>query len=203
MTQDIENLKFFDLKYSFLFENSTILWQQPNSNIANLETNATFPNIWKEIDGLGKSLYSVVLADLGQRTPTMLTNASSLQYFTSRFTYVIEHTPRGHVMPGPAQHSYVRNETDVPVDITPAFISAKYLCQVPSLNSVGSVIMTILLANLVLMGTSWTFVNFCAASWVRRSDPFGNSCYTIRRRTKIAADLFHSQLLPEVYAVLK
>lgn len=174
ITHEIEDLLFFVLDYSFLNENSTILWPQADPSIAKLSTNATYPNIWVAIDGLGKSLYSVVLADLGQpTTPTILTKLSSLQYFTRNFTDVLERTPVGHALPGPAEHSYVQEASSAPIVIMPAFISAKYLCQVPSLNSMGSVIMTILLANLVLMGTSWTLVSFCAASWVRRSDISG------------------------------
>jgi hypothetical protein len=142
--------------------------------MAYVTTNATYPNIWSEIDGLGKSLYSVVLTDLGQDTPTILTSTAALHYYTRNFKNVTEKiVPSGHVPPGPAQDSFSQIGDASRIHFSEAFVTAKYLCQVPRLNSTGSVIMTVLLANLVLMGTTWTLVNFGAASYVRRSDPSG------------------------------
>ncbi|KAL9117268.1 MAG: hypothetical protein Q9187_006197 [Circinaria calcarea] len=62
------------------------------------------------------------------------------------------------------------------VEITPSVIFAKYLCQVPQRKSGGSLFLSILLADLVLLQALWKVVNFTVSTYVVRKNPTRNYC---------------------------
>lgn len=131
-------------------------------------------DIWIPSDGLAKSFYSTILVDLGQvnATPNILTNEDDLQFFTQNFT-----TMQGHpanAQPGPARDSYnaLKGQTG-PLEISSSIISSKYLCQIPKRKSSGSLFVSILIADLVLIQAAWKLFCFCASSWLTNKHPEG------------------------------
>jgi len=113
------------------------------------------------------------MADLGQNTSTILTKATTLAYYTQQFQ-AIARLAGPNAPPGPATNSYVEiSASQGPLQTSPVIISSKYLCQVPQRKAIGSLLMTILLANLVSMETAWSITNFCAGIHAQRCDPSG------------------------------
>ena len=82
--------------------------------------------------------------------PNILVNVTSLQHFTQKFTSMQNNTPNAR--PGPARDSYeaLKNQTG-PLNTSTAVISTKYLCQVPRRKSTGTLLVSILVADLVFM----------------------------------------------------
>lgn len=167
------DLDFFDLQYRFIRDNTNEIVYNANPNLSEWNTKAEYPNIWKQADAIAKSLYSVALADLGQSTPSILTNTTALQHYTEDFS-LINNLIGVNTKAGPAKDSYENlKQTTGPLETSPAVFSAKYLCQVPRRKAMGSLLMTILLANLVLLQATWTLLSFFASLYVERVDKTG------------------------------
>ena len=136
-------------------------------------TNAT-PNIWLASDSLAKSFYSTILTVLGQMTivPSSLLNATALQHFTQNFTSMQNNTP--NAQPGPARDSYeaLKDQTG-PLNTSTAVISTKYLCQVSRRKSTGTLLVSILVADLVFMQALWKIFTICTVAWLAHKDPRG------------------------------
>lgn len=172
---NITQLDFFDLNYRFIQDQSYYIFYEPggNENIKDSDANKSYPNIWLPADNLGKSLFSVVLSDLGQKTSSILTDTAVLQKYTEEFPR-LQSLPQMNAETGPAKASYenLKNSTG-PLQTLPAVISAKYLCQVPRRRAMGTLIMALILANLVLMRAAWAILTFFTSLYVARFDPTG------------------------------
>lgn len=111
--------------------------------ISELAQNGTeekvLPSIWQPLSMLGTAMWFTVLADLGRDD---------------------------HILPNILAHPQeVRNLTKVDfksgqdevsqLQITPSVLSTTYICQVPRLKSTGALIVSVLVADLVLLQTIW------------------------------------------------
>ncbi|KAK0509004.1 hypothetical protein JMJ35_008375 [Cladonia borealis] len=191
--QDIIDLAFWNVDYSFL-ENNDIsaeadTWggsgvdvptpplTKDNHTVSDPISNNAAPNIWLASDSLAKPFYSTILTDLGQTTtvPNILLNATTLQYFTQSFTYMQKMTV--NAWPGPARGSYeaFKDQTG-PLNTSTAVISTKYLCQVPRRKSTGTLLLSILVTDLVVMQALWKIFELCTAAWLVHKDPRANDC---------------------------
>ena len=191
--QDIDSRKFFNARYNFLsnydgqshWSNSTSLHVFAADNY----TNADIP-IWPEVDKLGKSMYSAVLADLGQTTASsgasILNNEALLQRYTSNFTWIAVHSYIWTAFYTPIElESYhtLRNEGKTgPLEFKPSVISTKYLCQVPQLKSVSDIFISVLLADLVLLSAAWRLYTFLVEQVLLGKGPADNYCEGCLRR---------------------
>ncbi|OBT65435.1 hypothetical protein VE03_06068 [Pseudogymnoascus sp. 23342-1-I1] len=173
--RDITQPEFFDLNYRFIKDNNyDIVYRQGgDQNMKDWIANKEYPNIWLPADNLGKSLFSVTLSDLGQKTSSILTDTAVLQKYTEEFPNLIS-LPGMNAETGPAKASYenLKNSTG-PLETSPAIISAKYLCQVPRRRAMGALIMALILANLVLLRASWALLTFFTSFYVTKFDPAG------------------------------
>ncbi|KAK7995780.1 hypothetical protein PG991_015247 [Apiospora marii] len=126
---------------------------------------------------LAKSVYSIVLTDLGQTSaqPNLLTDGATLQAFSSGLPYAQKHV--ANAKPGPATQSYdaLKNVTG-PLAVHPSVISAQYICQVPRRRSTVNLLVAVLVADLVFLRTAWTLYNFTAGTWLRRRDATADHC---------------------------
>lgn len=143
-------------------------------SIGNLTSRNETPNIWIPADSLAKSFYSTILVDLGQidASPNMLTNATALQFFSQDIGELQTH--HENAIPGPANDSYenLRGQAGN-LTMSPSVISTRYLCQVPKRKSPGTLFISILVADLVLLQALWRILNFVTSFWVTRKDPTG------------------------------
>lgn len=137
-------------------------------------------NIWLPADGLAKSIFSTILVDLGQpfARPNILADADTLQFFTRNFTEMMK--TKANAQPGPAQQSFEALRDEIgPLEITPSVISTKYLCEVPQRKSMGTLFISIFIADLVLVQAVWKLFSLCASSWHTSRHPEGKQIYAL------------------------
>ena len=190
--QDITDLAFWDVNYRWLTNTNisaeaenwagsgvaVLIPPPPSSNyfytVSNLASNNPTPSIWLASHSLAKSFYSTILTDLGQTTtvPNILLDATTLQYFTRNFTSM--QNMNVNAQPGPARDSYeaLKDQTG-PLNTSTAVISTKYLCQVPRRKSTGTLLLSILVADLVFMQALWKIFELCMVAWLVHKDPKG------------------------------
>lgn len=207
--QDIVDLGFWEVDYRFLtnkissdgilFPGNSGLPGDEALSIANLATNKCRPNIWLSTDGLAKSFYSTIMTDLGQTTtgPNILLNETALDYYTRNFTDMFSHI--ANAIPGPGTKSYAEAKNDVgSLGTTPAVITTKYLCQVPQQKSMGSLLVSILMADIVFMQLLWKVFTVVTATILTRKKRNGESV-SVLCLTAIAEKLCYSKPLRRMY----
>ena len=151
---------------------------------------ADSPNIWSQVDKMGKVFYSAILTDLGQNssstsgTDNIFTSPSLLSDFSKPIPTWLgpREAIRGAIETywlsgGPARGTYdnLRSVTG-PLNITPSAIYTQYFCQVPQVKSTGSLIVAILLANLVFLSALWKIFNWLVLHSLQRQDPTTMYC---------------------------
>ncbi|KAK8130780.1 hypothetical protein PG999_003160 [Apiospora kogelbergensis] len=171
---DITNTGFFRFSSQFIEATSPGRYEFPHvkgetETLEDLIRQKAYPNIWRPADNLAKSVYSTILADLGQmsKRPNVLTDAPTLQQFSSNLSEIQK--PMANARPGPATQSYdeLKHITG-PLAINPSVISAQYVCQVPRLRSTGSLVVALLVADLVFLKAAWSLYTLTAGWWLGR-----------------------------------
>lgn len=181
-TDDITDLGFFDVRFQFLpedFQNEWV-WTSTSgypSGIANLAANQSTPNIWLSVDGLAKSMYSVMMSDLGQMTiSTLLSNTTALQAYTKDFASFPANWDN-NTIPGPATDSFDSlKDRAGNLTVSPQTISTKYICQVPVLKPWSQLLGSLILADLVYLQAFWKLFLLLATFLVERRDSLAQHC---------------------------
>ena len=199
---DISSLEFFDMRYNFF---STRDGEFHYGNMSSLEHNVnagndSAPQIWTQVDRLAKSMYSAVLADLGQTTATrgasLLNNENLLQAYTSNFSWIADNSNIWEPFYTPLEtqdYNKRKSEGDTgPLEFSSSTISTKYLCQVPRLKSGGDIFVSVLLADLVLLTAAWHLYTLIVDWLFLRKHPSAKYCEGCLRKE----DEIH--LLPKV-----
>ncbi|EMD00175.1 hypothetical protein BAUCODRAFT_367508 [Baudoinia panamericana UAMH 10762] len=121
-----------------------------HTQLSTLLSMQAYPNIWQDADILAKAAYSTVLADLGQSSArsNILLDPDQLKYFTANFSEARHNIANAY--PGPAVRQY-GTEQSGPLGTTPSTLSASYLCQVPQRKSIGNLLISVLVADLVFL----------------------------------------------------
>ena len=172
----IRTLDFFAMKFSFLKNTSDYhtYWGGTSGNIDLLQTVGYFieeekpPMVWTQADILAKCMYSAVMSDLGQlKSPAgsnLVLDPASLQTLSTRFKNIS--TPETGkpwlytLIETQTYESMKSNNTIGPLGLSPSVISTKYLCQVPALKSTGEILISVLLADLVLLTAAWRLYTY-------------------------------------------
>jgi len=111
-----------------------------------------FAGIWPDLSGFIISLYWTILADLGQQNSNnILVNQDSLKTYSA---------PLG-------DKSFTASNTGKNLLILPATIFTSYLCQTTRLKAPLSLIVSVLVADLVLLSSGWTVLALIAA-WLAK-----------------------------------
>lgn len=93
---------------------------------------------------------------------------------------------------GPAQKSYEDLKDDTGnIDVTPAVIFTEYLCQIPQRKPMGSLIISIFLADLVFLQALWKILTLCTSAYVLRQKPSGMSIVLVIENACNVADLVY------------
>lgn len=200
---DIENPDFWDVDYRWITNeinadgiihpgSSNLTGQTPYTDLtlSELSSNEVEPNVWTLTDGLAKSFYSSILTDLGQTnaSPNILHNETTLQFFTSGFEDMVKHIANAH--PGPGNRSYEDSQgLTGPLGTTPSVIATTYSCQVPESRSLGSVILTIFLADLIFVQAVWKLLSLATTSWLMHRHPEANTCQGCRGQPMVLAEM--------------
>lgn len=180
--RDIKSLQFFNIDYRFIVDlgygNFEVLSPGEQHTVSELDQGRMYPDVWIIADSLAKSAYSTVLTDLGQiaAEPNLLTNADDLEYFSTNFSTIQRH--KANADPGPEVDMYYGNAKNGtgPLGTTPSVISMGYICQVPRLKSTGNLLVSILVADLVLLQAAWRLFKLVTDTYLFRSRPELNQC---------------------------
>ncbi|KAL8693657.1 MAG: hypothetical protein Q9218_001567 [Villophora microphyllina] len=192
--QDISDLGFWNIDYRFIINTVVADEDQEDARygrsgvtviypgtlfyiptVLDLAINNASPNIiWLPSDSLAKSFYLTIMLDLGQSaaTPNILLNTTALQYFTKDFVEM--HGKVANVVPGPANNSFeaLKDQTS-PLNSSAAVIATKYLCQVPRRKTAGSLIVSVLIANLIFLQALCKIFQWGSRLWLERRDATG------------------------------
>ena len=175
---------FFEVDFRFIVDQglgdfsiiypATFGQYEDYTNIANLMTAESYPNIWQSADTLAKASYSTVLADLGSAASSnILIDSDYLSYFTSNFSEARHNIANAY--PGPSTTSYGTAGSG-PLGTTPSVISTKYLCQVPQRKSSGNLFVGVLVADLVFLQALWFLFKLAFDIFYLRGRPATNYC---------------------------
>ncbi|MCJ1262131.1 hypothetical protein MMC22_002001 [Lobaria immixta] len=131
-------------------------------------------DMWSSVDSFAKSLYSTVLADLGQSPsyPNILTDTRVLEHFTSNFSQMYE----DYTIAGPAKAAFSTLNSTGPLGINPSVLAATYLCEVPRQKPMGNLIVSILVADLVFLQALWILLKLAVQAYLTRKDKQANLC---------------------------
>lgn len=164
---DIESLDFLITRLSIMSNGTNIVYPDLNTNrkpVSELMEWASIhfdPQALKELDAAAKLLYSIIMTDLGQlqypHGSNLFTNTSALKNVLSAASILDD-------IPGLLDMTSVAAGVDDypgPVTLTPSVISTSYCCQLPKLKSAGEILISILVADLVLLSAAWQLFTFC------------------------------------------
>lgn len=131
-------------------------------------------------DSLAKSFYSAISADLGMADkPNVLTDEKTLQNFTQNYGKV----PFVLISAGPANNNYnaLKAVTGKPQINSSSTIFTTYLCQTPKRKLTTALLVSVVLANLVLLRALWSVMTIVAVYYVNARDPKGESALSNAR----------------------
>lgn len=119
------------------------------------------------IDGFAKAFYSSILLDLGSASP--LTDGNSITYLLSQ---------RNVSVLGVSNKKAVDTFKDemAPLNSTAAQLSLQYVCSVPKQKERFSMVVSIVIADMVLLSAFWQFLNWAATKWLSSQTPNWNYC---------------------------
>lgn len=176
---DIISPDFFSVS-GFWFKNPSD--EQAFTGAVNSPAALDSPDVGTQVDYFAKSMYATVLADLGQhsnQTPNNVLLQPHLLEFLSANISDLYHQAKANPPPwisaGPAIRGF-NPAVDPPLNITDSFVYAQYLCQVPTLKSTGSLLVSVIVADLVLLQALWKLVTWVTTAWLERRDSQANFC---------------------------
>ena len=110
-----------------------------------------------------------------RRIPNILTNATALQIYTKSFNCTA--SDRQSAIEGPAILPYddLKDMTG-PLRTGPSYISTEYLCQVPQRKSTGNLIVSVMVADLVLLQALWQLYKLAVDFFCVRKKPEAQYC---------------------------
>ena len=161
---NVTSQNFFDVNFRFLIDEGqgNITTIRPETygkyedftNVANLIAEEATPNIWEPADILAKAAYSTVLTDLGYVNSTMniLIDEDHLKFFTADFSEARHNLENAY--PGPTTRAYGAESTG-PLGTTPSVFSTRYVCSIPHRKPAGSIFVSVLVADLVMLHALW------------------------------------------------
>lgn len=147
-----------------------------------------YPGIWSSVNTLGKAMWFTVMTDLGQNfsgVPNMLAYPDLLQALSANLTNEVQYwkdrraaqngSTIGILMemdPGLSLTSFDPAQTPAPrLGASPVTLSSNYICQVPKVKPAGTIIFSVLVANLVLLQALWTAFKLIVGEIVERKYP--------------------------------
>ena len=168
-----------------------------DEELVGLVGNKSWPNVWSEVDRLGKAMVSANYLDLGQlQLPSktnMFSTPESLQFWTANFSTIREKSPDWlKVFLSSDRGWSLLNNDDIQKQIEPTWspntttsvIAATYMCQDPVLKSWANVFVSILVADLVFLRAAWSLYNLIVGYFLKSRHPDANICEDCLARKK-------------------
>ena len=121
----------------------------------------------RAVDGFAKAFYSSILLDLGSASP--LTDANSITYLLSQRNVSVLGVKNTKAV------DTFRDEM-APLNSTAAQLSLQYVCSVPKQKDRFSMVVSIIIADLVLLSAFWQFLNWVTTKWLSARTQNWNYC---------------------------
>ena len=154
------------------------------------------PNMSLNIDAFSKAFYSTILTDLGQNSSVnLLTQPDGVRYLLSYLNTTAGEKGGGgfwniHGIPEKATEPQALNTTSLhpstaydqlkdymgPLGTHTPTLYFQYACSIPKRKDAGSLIVTILVADLVLLQAAWQILHWVAVFLLGRKDSNMNHC---------------------------
>lgn len=166
--------KFFYIVGKF-YGNDSLIYMAVNENnwdpILTSQMNDT--GFAKVIDGFAKAFYSSILLDLG--SPSPLTDEKAITYLLSE---------RNDDVYGVNATEAVETFRDSmsPLKERPAQLSLQYVCSVPKQKDITTTIVSIIIADIVLLSSFWSVLNWAATRWLSVHNENWNQCIACSRQ---------------------
>ncbi|KAI0448338.1 hypothetical protein F5B21DRAFT_497849 [Xylaria acuta] len=170
--------------------NNTIPWLMEGGDVDG-HVFDPYPNIWNSIDFLGKAMWFTVMTDLGQNDnaipnmlayPGLLANLSQNVTNEARAFEALQNSSgRGSTLNiDTVLKTTSFDPSAVPqpaLGAQPSYLSTNYICQVPTPKSAATRVFAILIANLILLHTTWqAFKLILDGVILGQGDPSLNYC---------------------------
>lgn len=164
---------------------STVTWASIFGNIDVQPTDGGVIDLFSDprtnssiyIDGLAKSLHSLMLTDLGQSSDTNLFASSerSLKFMNQSMQFASQALDRDlddswHDM------GYTEGTNFNLSQISPTTIDTQYLCQVPRLKSAGPLFISVVVPVFVFLQIIWALFSWTMAYFLERQHPDARYC---------------------------
>jgi hypothetical protein len=140
------------------------------------------PSVWIPADSLAKSFQSTILTVLGQTRPiqtNILNDAMTLEHFTQNISVISKiqnFSDNKQQDTELSRVAYSPSSATEPVAVPPSVISTTYFCQIPQRKSTGSLIMSLVLADLVYLQALWKMFKLAVDSFTAKRYPHLNCC---------------------------
>ncbi|KAI1412132.1 hypothetical protein F5Y13DRAFT_180230 [Hypoxylon sp. FL1857] len=149
----VSNIEFLRVRNCFFIPlNSTGIHSITTLASSTTAFERPVPAIWLSVAVLAKAMWFSVLGDLAR--PELLANLSSNmtqanQTLRSEFRFSVDHSDI-------FRQSFDSSQPqDAQLRVNQSILAADYLCQVPRLKSPGNLILSVLVADLVILQTIW------------------------------------------------
>lgn len=129
----------------------------------------------RAIDGFGKAFYSSIMLDMG--SPSPLTDADSITYLLSQRNITVQGVKNTQAV------DKLKDEM-APLNSTAAQLSLQYVCSVPKEKDRFSMVVSIIIADLVLLSAFWQGLNWVATKCVSSQNRDWNHCLGCERHTE-------------------
>lgn len=140
---------------------------------------APFIDKYMGMNGWSWFLYSLILSDLGQSVDWNIFH--STQLLSSVYDATYSYATNGSAEQNDTHTRHRLYIVDLP-GVQPATISKEYFCQIPKLESMGSLIVSIMAADLVFLQAFWMIFTFTTTYFLARRHPEAMSCATCARK---------------------
>lgn len=143
----------------------------------------TESDVKNQADTLGLVFLSIMWTDLGQikQSYNILQDPELLRAYSDNLTEITLNLRENQTI-GPETAPYKQShDDDARLVVNPSILVMDYLCQVPERKPWGSLITSILAADIVFLRTLWAIVTFIASYFAKRQSPFANSCESCLR----------------------
>ncbi|KAJ4420187.1 hypothetical protein N0V82_004532 [Gnomoniopsis sp. IMI 355080] len=118
------------------------------------------------LDAFAKSYYSAVMWDLNFDRSNAFANENATKYLTTMINTAVGNAT---IVPNP-----ILGSSDLAG--SPAQFEIQYICSVPRKKDMGSLIISVVVADIVLLSVFWNLLNWVTLRYLRRRDPTWNLC---------------------------
>jgi len=205
-TDDIMSHRFYEGLYRMIYirEDGTLDSAQ-NMKSQDIEDWMGGPSQGVSIaaDTLAKCFHSTIMTDLGQTQyqPNIFANTDLRNAFLSNLSSVVSMTYNNDGLFSASRRNFETLYFDASLtgqlSVLPSVLSSKYLCQVPRQKPIGELIVSILIADLVLLQALWKITMWVAKWLIESRDVKANWCQGCIRQTDRVKSAINDRSLVE------